>query len=70
MTNTVTEFLVTSCPDHGTVEAPDLRTRLAVLPAVRVCSAMAGMAPMPHARQHWLDGTDCWQCCPSMTIHE
>lgn len=64
---TEAEHLVTSCPDHGTVVAPDAATVSALAPAIEDCFFLAGDAR--HIQWHAAEGTSCWACCPSATNH-
>lgn len=67
-TETATAFIVTSCPDHGTVEAPDLESALAYIGYACTCYYWPVGFERTHALEHAEDGTDCWVCCDNMVI--
>lgn len=67
MTNTTeTEFLVTSCPNHGVRVTSDFYSALVYVEAALVCLTML-LNTDDHALTH-LDQTDCWVCCDQMVI--
>lgn len=56
----MTTYILTECPDHGSVEAPNARTAEALIPVVVECADSA-----PHAHNA---GESCWRCCPRMAV--
>jgi uncharacterized Fe-S center protein len=63
----MTEYMVTTCPEHGTTATGDKASATAYA-AVALACATEGHTP-DHIIWHVAEGTTCWSCCDQMSIH-
>jgi hypothetical protein len=74
-TENTTEYLVTSCPDHGVKVCSDRASFIAYVEMSLACdhgyrwSADGSINSLSHHDHfHAETGTDCWRCCGQMVI--
>lgn len=65
---TVSEFVITECPDHGVKVCSDRASAIRYVSLARACWDDGSTDAHGHYMAHIAWGHDCWVCCDKCTI--